>query len=86
LLIDAIRRGILPRKSLLLNRKTEHIILLIKTLKKTKSGNYYIIVAINYIMKWLFAKAILNAIAKTLAKFLYKLYSNYRVLKEIIIN
>jgi hypothetical protein len=59
---------------------------LIKTFKKTKLRNYYIIMAINYTIKWLITKAIPNAIAKILAEFLYKLYLNYGILKEIITN
>ncbi len=57
---------------------------LIGTLKKTGSGNRHIIVAIDYATKWPVAKAVPDATAETLAEFLYELYLNYGVPKEII--
>ncbi len=38
----------------------------------TKKGNRYIVTAMDYFTKWLIAKAIKEATAKTVSKFIYK--------------
>ncbi|CAG8629291.1 15763_t:CDS:1, partial [Dentiscutata heterogama] len=41
-------------------------------LSPTKQGNYYIIIAIDYLTKWPEARAITNVKATTVAKFIYE--------------
>ncbi len=38
----------------------------------TKKGNKYIVIAIDYFTKWQIAKAIKEATAKTISKFIYE--------------
>ena len=45
---------------------------LVKPLLITKQNNHYIIVATNYLTYWPEAKAVLDAGAETLAKFIFK--------------
>ena len=50
-----------------------------------KKGNRYIIVAMDYLMKWPKAKAISNAKAETVAEFLFKeIICRYEVPDEIL--
>jgi hypothetical protein len=57
---------------------------LIGKLKKTNRGNIWIATAVDYVTKWPVARALPDAKAETLAEFLYDLYMNYGVPKEII--
>lgn len=51
---------------------------------KTKRGNIWIAVAVDYVTKWPVARALPDATAETLAEFVYDLYLNYGAPKEII--
>ena len=59
---------------------------LVGVMPKTNRENIWIIMAIDYTIRWPVAKALLDTIAETLAEFVYNLYLNYSVLKEIIID
>ncbi len=45
---------------------------IVRLLIITKRRNRYIVIAMDYFTKWLIAKAIKEAIAKTVSKFIYK--------------
>src|SRR6266540_4568504 len=45
---------------------------IVGSLTITKKRNRYIVTAMNYFTKWLIAKAIKEAIAKTISKFIYE--------------
>ena len=60
---------------------------LIKSLLKTDDDNKWIVIAINYNIKWSVARAISKTIAKALADFVINdMYKNYETFKEIIID
>src|SRR6266498_4410029 len=45
---------------------------IVGSLTITKKGNRYIVIAMDYFIKWLIAKAIKEATVKTVSKFIYK--------------
>jgi len=45
---------------------------IVRSLTITKKGNRYIVTAMDYFTKWLIVKAIKEAIAKTVSKFIYE--------------
>src|SRR6266540_4537846 len=45
---------------------------IVGSLTITKKGNRYIVTAMDYFIKWLIAKVIKEATAKTISKFIYK--------------
>ena len=60
---------------------------LIKSFFKTNDDNKWIIIAIDYNIKWSMIKTISKAIAKTLVDFVINnMYKNYKTFKKIIIN
>src|SRR4051794_12920846 len=53
-------------------------------LPRTLTGKRYIILAIDFFIKWIEAEAIEEADAQTIVKFLYsKIFCQHRVLKEL---
>ena len=60
---------------------------LIKFFFKTDDDNKWIIIAIDYNIKWSMIKTISKAIAKAFIDFVINnIYKNYEILKKIIIN
>ena len=56
-------------------------------LLKTSWNNQYIVIAMDYLTKWLKARAISNATIKSIASFLYEdIICRYRYLKELVSN
>ena len=60
---------------------------LIKFLLKTDDDNKWIVIAINYNIKWSMIRAISKAITKTFVDFVINnIYKNYKAFKKIIID
>ena len=57
---------------------------LIGKLPKTEGGNIWIITAVDYATRWPVARAVPDADAETITRFLLDLYREYRALREVI--
>jgi len=57
----------------------------VRLLSVTEKGNRYIIVVVDYFMKYLEAKAVKETIAKEVSKFVYEeIICRYRCVKKIL--